>query len=490
MPLLFKPMPMFSKNRVPFFLAAFVLMACAACTKKWDDHNDTADPALGINLAQAVAKTGNLTKFNDLLIKSGYDKVIASSKTYTVWAPTDAALQGLDPAIVSDTARLRRFVGNHISNQSYIAVAASGEQRVQMLNGKYVVITPSKFDSANITTANAYAGNGILHLIDKYVPYLDNIWNFINNNPTAAPQMRTFLLSLNRAVFDPTRATQTGINPATGAPVYDTASGLVIRNSFLDTVMNVQDESNLYTMILLDNNAYNTEFNKLSPWFKTGTSDSTNRLAGYWLVKDLVFKGAYTAAQLPDTLVSQFGVKVPINKAAITASYRTSNGIVHVMSAVNFNLAYKFPPIIIQGETPTSFAADRNSNTFYRIRTNPVTGQVFRDILMQNYNYASYWIRYLVRNLPSMRYNAYWVAVNDVQTTPLWQQRLSLGDPTATSLPYVTVAYQNYSEVSLGQFAQAGFRNLDLYVVGPTTASSSGGSNSISLDYIKLVPAF
>ncbi len=483
---------MFLRKRLTGLLAILLLAtAFSACTKKWDDHNNTTDTALGANLAQAIAKTSGLTKFNDLLIKSGYDKIVSSSKTYTVWAPTDAALQALDPAIVSDTAKLRQFVGNHISNQSYTAVATSGEQRVQMLNGKYVVITPSKFDSANITTANGYASNGILHVIDKYVPYLDNIWDFINNNQTVASQMRSFLLSLNRPVFDPTKATQTGINPNTGEPVYDTASGLVIRNSFLDTVMNVRDESNLYTMILLDNNAYTTEFNKLSPWFKTSTTDSTTRLTGYWLVKDLVFKGTYTAEQLPDTLVSQYGVKVPVNKSAITASYRTSNGIVHVMSQVNFNLAYKFPPIFIQGETPTSFAADRNANTFYRIRTNPNNGQVFRDILMQNYNYASYWIRYLVRNLPSMRYNAYWVAVNDVQTTPLWQQRLGIGDPTTTTnLPYVTVAYQNYNEVSLGQFNLTSFRNLDLYVVGPNTASSTGGTNSISLDYIKLVPAF
>ena len=481
---------MFLKNSVNRLLLIVALLAAfAGCSKKWDDHDATTDPALGKNLSEAIAGTANLGKFNELLVKSGYDKVISASKNYTVWAPTDAALQTLDPAIVSDSMKLRQFVGNHITNQSYLAVATSGEQRIKMLNGKYVIVSQTKFDSATIVMSNSYAANGILHVIDKFAPYLDNIWDFINNNPTIAPQMRSYLLSLNRAVFDPTKATQTGINPITGEPIYDTASGLVIRNSFLDTVMNVKDESNLYTMILLDNNAYTTEYNKLSPWFKTSTVDSTTRLTGYWLVKDLVFKGAYSAAQLPDTLVSQYGVKVPINKSAITASYRTSNGIIHVMSQVNFNLNYKFPPIIIQGENPTSFAANRDANTFYRVRTNPVTGLEFRDIYMQNYNFANYWIRYLLRNVPSMRYNAYWVAVNDVQTTPLWQQRLGI-DNTTTTLPAVTVAYQNYSEVSLGQFTIANFKNVDLFVLGPTGASSTGGANSITLDYIKLVPAF
>ena len=91
-----------------------------------------------------------------------------------------------------------------------------------------------------------------------------------------------------------------------------------------------------------------------------------------------------------------------------------------------------------------------------------------------------------------MRYNAFWVAVNDVQTTPLWNQRLAIdsSNSAATNLPFVTVAYKNYSEVPLGQLNIANYRNLNLFVMGPTTASTAGGVNSIVLDYIKLVPAF
>jgi hypothetical protein len=244
-------------------------------------------------------------------------------------------------------------------------------------------------------------------------------------------------------------------------------------------------------LFLLNDASFTTEYNKLTPWFKTGSTDSTNKLSSFWLTKDLVFKGAYTAAQLPDTLVSIAGVKVPTIKGNIVASYKTSNGWVHVMNKVDFNLTYKFPPIIIQGENPTGFAAARTANTFYRVRFNPLTGLNFNDILMQNYNYANYWINYQVKNVSSMRYNAFWVAVNDVQTTPLWSQRLAIDSTNNTAnLPAVTVAYQNYAEVSLGQITVTNYRNLNLFVMGPTSASSSGGVNSISLDYIKLVPAF
>jgi len=42
-----------------------------------------------------------LGKFSDMLVKTGYDKIISSSKTYTVWAPSDQALQALDPSMSS-----------------------------------------------------------------------------------------------------------------------------------------------------------------------------------------------------------------------------------------------------------------------------------------------------------------------------------------------------------------------------------------------------
>jgi uncharacterized surface protein with fasciclin (FAS1) repeats len=467
-----------------------MIAAFATCTKKWDDHNGITDNALKNNLMETIRTTANLSKFADLLVKSGYDQVISSSKTFTVWAPTDLALQTLDPAIVNDSAKLRLFVSNHISNQSYLARVSATDQRIKMLNGKFNTMTVNKFDDANITTANLYANNGILHVVDKFVPRIDNTWEFINNT-TVAPLMKTFLLSLNRFVFDPTNATQIGVNPLNGLPIYDTASGLVLRNSFLDTIKNVKDESKQFTMILLNDASYTAEYNKLSPWFKTGSPDSTTKLTGSWLVKDLVFDGVYTAAQLPDTMISKYGVKVPIDKNAITASYKTSNGIIHVMSKVDFNLAYKFPPLIIEGERPNGFAADRSANTFYRSRFNPVTNQNFNDILLTGYNFANYWINYKVKNVNSMRYNAYWVAVNDVQTTPLWNQRLGIDSTNnTTNLPYVAVAYKNYNEVLLGQITINNYRDLNLFVIGPSTASSNATLNVISLDYIKLVPAF
>lgn len=470
---------------VLFIAGTYIL----ACNKKWDEHNEITDVAISNNLYQAISKNTGATKFSELLVKSGFDKVISASKNYTVWVPTDAALANLDPAIVNDATRLKAFVGNHIANLAYITGKA--DERIPMLNGKYILFAGSKFDAATITTPNLYAANGIFHIIDKFVPSVENSYEFLVNS-NANLLFKTAVTTLNYTFFDSTKATQIGVNPTTGAPIWDSTGAKILRNRFLDRVQNIAKETEEFTVIVLNDAAYTTEFNKLTPWFVTTTADSTNNLASYHLIKDLAFKGAFSATQLPDTLVSQFGVKVPIDKSKIVASYKTSNGYVHVMSQVNFTLANKFPPIIVEGENPAGFATnDRGFNTYYRILNTP-NGTTFRDIYMRDYGFAQYFIRYRVNGLSNMRYNAFWVAVNNGQVAPLWQQRLAIDSSNnVTTFPYRTVPYRDYSEISLGQFTINNYRNaFNMFVVGPNVTSTSGGSGSITLDYIKLVPAF
>jgi len=476
-------------SRLLMVIALGIVMAFAACKKGWKDHNDSSDPNLGMDLITALKAEPEAAQFVLLLTKTGYDKVLANSKSFTVWVPNNTAIAALPANVLADTNLLKLFVGNHIANGN-ISSGLAGVQRVPMLNGKYSNLSNLQMDSASIIKSNKYCSNGLYNLINKFVPVKDNCWQWLLNSSGFATS-KNFFLSLNYSYFDSASATQTGVDPNTGLPVYKPGTGLSTRNRFLDNVLNVSDESSEYTFIILNDASFGAENTKLTPWFKTTSIDTTNNLASTWLVKDLAIKGSYSAAQLPDTLISQYGVKVPIDKTKILSSIKTSNGWVHTMSQVNFTLANKFPPIIIEGENPTGFAADRTAQLLFRNRLNPSTGQNFKDILMQNYSFANYWVRYLAKNINSMRYNAFWVAVNDVQTTPLWTQRLGVDSiNTVGNFPYITVANQNYAEISLGQFTVPRYKDLNLFLIGANTSSSSGGSVSISLDYIKLVPAF
>ncbi|HET7896048.1 MAG TPA: fasciclin domain-containing protein, partial [Flavisolibacter sp.] len=311
-----------NKFLVGLLLGGVLLAGC----KKWEDHNAITDEALSKTLAQQIKEDVNLSKFSELLIKTGYDKVIASSKTFTVYAPTNTALANLDAAIVNDTAKLRAFVGNHIATQRYVTTALGTPQRIPMLNGKYQNLLNKTIDNATIVEADQQASNGALQVIDKMLPVLSNGWEALQTNPSIPAAQKTYMLSLFRKIFDSAHAVQTGVNPTTGEPVYQPGTDSVQTNLFWQNVYDLRNESGQYTLFVLTDAAWNSELNKYSPFCATITNnaDSTKAFASWTVVKDLAAEGTYNATATTDTVLSKFNVKVPVDKASVVQTIKTS----------------------------------------------------------------------------------------------------------------------------------------------------------------------
>lgn len=476
-------------NRIaPLLILFFLGMGWLSC-KKWEDHIAVPDPALHNNLFQLIQSDTSLSQFGALLSRTGYDKVISSSKTFTVWAPRNAALQNLDPAVTGDPVKLKQFVGNHISNQSYLTSTVSTPLRVQMLNGKYTLFSATQFDSAHIVKADRYAANGILQVIDSAVYALPNIWEFVNST-TASYAQNAFLLTLNYTGFDSTKATLDSINPVTGQPVYVPGTGQTARNIFTDAYA-ANNEDSVYSYFIIRDANFDSSVTGQRPYFATSTTDSTTGLSGWNVVKDLAVAGQYNYNQLPDSLVlvSKYNVRIPIVKSAITEIHRVSNGVVYVLDHISFIHADKIAPILIQGENVNSgsYSKDPGSALSIRQLMNPLTNLLFRDVYVFNIG-GVFTIRYRVNNVYSTRYHVYWVAVNNLQTTA-FSQRIAM-DSSLTTFPYVSVpvvtAPSNYAEVYLGDYTTTTWGSHYVYLINTNSATS--GVNTLDLDYVKLVP--
>ncbi|RYZ29650.1 MAG: fasciclin domain-containing protein [Chitinophagaceae bacterium] len=494
-------------------ILSLLLISClviAGC-KKWEEHNEVTNQDLEKTLLDEISQRSNLSKFYEYLKSTGLDKELASSKTYTVWAPTNDALQSLDPSIVSDTARLRQFVANHIAHQTYFTRNAQQPVRVAMLNGKQVNFSATKFDDATITTADKYMGNGVLQVIDKFAPAYPNAWELVNNTKTTFRQ-NAFVLTLTRKVFDPTNGIIDSISSSTGQPVYRPGTDSVLRNSFNTDVYDLQNEATQYTYFILTDAGLNTEVTKLTPYFKTSTQDSTTSLASFAVIKDLIVEGEYSITQLPAVLTSKYGVRIPIDKNKIVETRRMSNGVAYVISEVNFDKREKIPAVVVQGENYIRFldasgniATPRQNNTtavFTRARISP-TNQSFTDMFAYGHGMAGLSAQYRVNRLPSVKYKVYWVAPNDTLSLngtivpAAFTQRLAMGSRTATGinllptiapLPPLNVKPLSYSEVYLGDYTQSAYGTLDMFLTNATSTTGEPGGNRMNLDYIRLVP--
>jgi hypothetical protein len=465
-------------------LATVLLFSC----KKWEGHTDPGNADLTQDVMTALAGSPGHSKFAEYVRATHVDTLLTSSKTYTVWAPTNDALTTLDPAIVNDPVKLRKFVENHIANQSWFTRDALTPIRVAMLNGKYQDFSVAKFDEANITSADRFVKNGVLHTIDKRSEVQQSIWEFINGT-TATYLQNKFVAGQNFEDFDPTLAIIDSISSTTGLPVYHPGTGIVVRNRFNTRVYDLKNEQKQYTYFVITDPEFIKESDSLKVYFATGVPAVTDSLAKWNTVKDLAVEGLYPASALAN-LVSKFGTPLRLDAGFIVETKRMSNGIVHIFSKIDVLNADKFKPITIQGENPDGFVVDRRSNTNYRVRFNPVTGLDFTDLMVSGHSVTAFYSFYRLNEMPSIKYRVYAFAVNDFQTGAFTQSvvpKYFVAPSTYTTL--ATLAYPvplstaagGYDEKLLGEFTVSNYGTLEIQLTANAT-------NPIVLDYVRLVP--
>jgi hypothetical protein len=486
-----------------FLLMAFIFTIIINGCKKWDDHIAVINQDLTRDLYTTINSEPSLSKFAALVTQAGLDSLVKSTKTYTVWAPSNTALATLDPSITSDMTRLRSFILNHIANLLYFTrdVSASAK-RIGMLSGKYNSFQGNKFEDATITSADKYVKNGVLHIIDKYILVLPNLWDYINST-TAQYKQNSFIAGLNFVTFDPSLATIDSISSSTGLPVYHPGTGLVTKNSFNERVHDTRKETRQFTYFIIADAGFTLKADSLKPYYATTSVTSTDSLDKWFIVRDLLVDTLYpTAASLPPVILSKFGRPVPINPASIIDSRKVSNGMVYVLSSLDVVTSSRFGQILIQGENPSGFQSDKTSNISYRIRLNPITSQVYSDIFITGHGVSGYYSYYRLNEMPSMKYNVYAWGINDFQLTPNVFQSIGVGyfTPPATYTPVTTVpaafnyavplksAVGAYNEVSLGTFTTTTYGTLDLRLVSGGSTLGSAGTGPMVLDYIRLVP--
>lgn len=454
------------------------------CKDPWDEHDAVGDKAITKSLFTQIQANPDLSEFEALLVSTGYDQVLQTSKVFTVWAPNNTALAGISEDITGDSAARAMFVANHIAYQAYTTQTDEAIMRIKMVNGKYNVYDRSaqQLGAAHITNGNTMAGNGVLHVLDTRIEPQPNLWEQVMTMEGTA-HMTDFLKNLTTQVFVDTLADQIGINPDTGQPIYDTLSGLVEINYFLRNIEDLSDEDTVFTFFMLTDDAFDAAREKLAPYFQDTTVAASYFYSAWNLIKDLVVKGAYEPQGLPTPLYSADSVVIQVLQDAIVSTQTLSNGIVYVLNTLDFALTEKIRPIVIEGEYPIGFSHDRASNVFYRQRA-WASNQM--DLEARNHSTAEFSVYYRARQMCSMKYEVYWRAVNDFEDS-FWQ-RVRLDSISGTMINDQEVVPYTYEEVLLGDFTRTYYGTQILLLQSANTTSNRW--NPLVLDYLKLVPVF
>jgi uncharacterized surface protein with fasciclin (FAS1) repeats len=464
----------------PFAIILFFTAFATSCVNEaWDEHYNTVQTAKSDkNLYEYIKSQENLSKFSEMLELVGYDTILNKSHSFTVWAPDNAALEGVS---TSDLTEVRKLVENHITRYMF-TTSGLKSKTVMMVNAKLIEFSKtggvSTLAGKVITTSDIAVSNGILHILGEFAPYRKNLWEFINKTE-GLDSLRVYINSLTKLEFDESASYEDGVL----IDSIKTESNAVLANL---AALNVEDS--IYTAILPDNAAWSEAYARIYPFFKTlpalGGETTQRELTKWTLVQDLFFRNRITLPVTADTLTS-----TNLNKFANPArlfqnsqQHLMSNGYSYVTSKLNSTANESwFKEIRIEAENNRYGRLTSN----YNVSTLSGLGTGY-DISFRNYAYftdasqssiSTLFVSFPIPNTLSGKYNIYCVFVPTkiVDTTDVRPYKVKF------SLKYTN---------STGQVVNFGAVTATNEVKTPSTTKATFTTNPDAIDKMLVVKDF
>lgn len=276
----------------PALLILLTGLSLASCSDEWDTHYGLQDTGkIDSNIFDYIASRSDLSIFKGMIEQTGYDSILNQSKAYTVWAPTNASLEG--SSFLMDTASWKNIIGNHIASYSH-PVSQADSMTITMLNSKRLVFnmhdTSATMDGVPVIEKDKATKNGLVQVMSDDLTYRLNQWENMLQTP-GLDSLRNYVLSLNVQTLDREKSFD---NQVFVDSIFYTT------NRILTSLGSLDQEDSIYTSILPDNAAWIDVYNRISPYFKTKPTDggiATQYANTLWsIMNNLIFWGR---VQLP-----------------------------------------------------------------------------------------------------------------------------------------------------------------------------------------------
>ena len=424
-------------NNAKVVMAALAMGAMATACSDWDDHYDANTSVIGSSSAtlwENIKANPNLSEFAQLATKAGYDKVLQSSQTFTVWAPLNGTfdfetLNNTDLTSVADLTN--EFMRNHVAHFSYPASGPINE-RVFMLNEKMNIFQGNgtyQMGGVQLENANIPSCNGTLHTLGGKLKFNYNIFESLNN--------KTYALDSITAYFEKYNYKELDLDASVKGPVVDGEitylDSVTVDFNYMCNMLRtyIDREDSTYTMIVPTNEGWNKAMATLDNYYKyipsytyfkefpqTLNSATANQI-DYELIDDayladslkklnivmnLAYNNKYYGnVKLPalqhgetlqtDSLVStNYEILYTEDAARLfggtIAKEEKSNGYLWIADSLHIRPWNSWKPVVkVQGEMSSSVAATFNGTTS-RVSVNSINRNQNVEGILSNNAYA------------------------------------------------------------------------------------------------------
>ena len=350
-------------------LCCMVGLLLTGATSCKDEGYEDVSGTPSQTLWEVISSRSDLRNFASVLRQNGYDQVLSSSGTYTVFAPGNSEMAAVAPDKQSEVP------GAHIAPLSYDKKTLAGMEYLTMINNRQTLLS-----ELALTDEEIECRNGFLRFSKANArANQKNIYELLQEL-SGEYEMARFITSMGDSVMDKERSVQIGIDPNTNQPLYDTV--MQYANPLFDYVPFNENDS-LLAVVLVDNATWEALVNRYYRYMRqhvdaTGnpnlmdpTKDTTFPFGSKIdsvktlektcteLIRDLSFSYAGAVARPsvnnPETVnqvyLSRSGVEVTLDQATISDTLMASNGRIELASGIKIKLANnKIKDVYVEAE--------------------------------------------------------------------------------------------------------------------------------------------
>ena len=253
---------------IGIMMMATVTFVATSCSD-WNDWNTVptdVNASAEKTLWENISSNSQLSDFAKIVEAAGLKDYLNTTRYYTVWAPLNGTYDA-DSVLNNSSTMLEQFVYNHIAEYSHQA-QGSDSVRIHTLNEKSYTFKGNgvdyTFNDVYLSQKNLPSNNGILHILNGNSPFLPNAYQSIwmeDDIDSIANYFKKYELTYldeNSSVAGPiVNGKQTYID-----------SVMVTYNSMSNSIRaRLDSEDSLYTMILPNNEAYMSLYNKIATYY-------------------------------------------------------------------------------------------------------------------------------------------------------------------------------------------------------------------------------
>ena len=258
-------------HKIAVMLSAGFMLATASCTDYSDYNTAPVDEQIGAanqTLWETISNDQQLTKFAALARQCKFAEVLNSPRFYTIWAPIDNAISDdeYNRLMASDSATIvKQFMQQHMTEYNYPVSAALDSTTIISLNAKHHPFTQFSFDGFSYVQTNMPSANGVLHKIDGYSKFYNNLYENIDDL-VGCDSIKNYIQKYDEYYLD---ANASVIGPLVDGQQTWLDSVMAKRNNVIGGIMqaDLENEDSTYCMLVPTDKAWEAAYTAINPYY-------------------------------------------------------------------------------------------------------------------------------------------------------------------------------------------------------------------------------